>query len=261
MAPAASKFWWHYHVCCVLLPAYSLALISYGLAALGCLLFRQQPVIAAAALGLHMIVLALGAGRWLGYMGFRLSGVPARLRAASEQELMRLASLQVPRLPLLPAVIAELGDVIYLACEAAPAARLLISSACLEQTADEQLACLLAHEQAHAAVPAGRPWDELGMLAAWPLSLLVLEVLQLPLFLPLLAALHVSLWLRWRFVLQARREALADRMAAAHCGRLVYAAALAASLARFEPDGDSSLRRMRLNGLGLSKDEVNGLIG
>jgi hypothetical protein len=264
--PDAHAFLRRYRLLTVLLPAYALALLYYGLSGRSVLeasaaLVRGE----AAGAALWGWPLLLGLAGLLGYLriipliGFFYSGVPGRRVEDPVQADRLTALLGSTGLPLLAPVLLDLQGVPYLAVTRdRPLPRLWISRWLAQQTPDATLRCWLAHEQAHAAHPPPvLDWVMLSWLIAFPLCWLTRGF---PLAWAVLAALHVSLWLRWQASLTSAREAAADRQAAQAVGRDAYAAALAAHLAQFETPGSARLRAARLRGLGLSGAEIAELL-
>lgn len=259
----------------VLLPAYLMALLSYGTAAL---LIAQpgQPF------GLAFI-LVLGLSRIFAWLGFIASGVPASQVRPSAAQLERLRLLLAPPpepgesdlqagVRLAEAMngvrLLELGAVPYLASGGLLPGQLWVSTYTLAQSDTEVLRCLLAHEQAHAqqsgGCVAGTSWADLSWLAAYPLAWLAQQLGQ-PLILLLAALIHVSLWLHVGQLLRQRSEKRADLAAAQLLGRERYARALVEHLAQFEAatgkgGAGVQLRLARLRGLGYSKQDVLDLI-
>jgi Zn-dependent protease with chaperone function len=261
MAPAARSFWRRYYLLTVLLPAYAQAVLYYGAAALTV----RWLAVTSLASGTGGAPLAWSAGLLLGVIGLSrllemlalgLSGVRARAVPPGADEAQRLTALQAnPDLPLLSPVLLELGAVPFLACGGPAQDELWISTHTLRATPEDQLQALVAHEQAHAALPPRRwDWAELSWLLAYPACWLAHDNV---LWVCATAALHVSLWLRWRQGQIDRREAAADRSAAASVGREVYARALATNLGGA---GLTPLLRRRLGAMGLSPAEVERLL-
>jgi hypothetical protein len=256
MTPAARALWRRYHLLTVLLPVYAQALLCYGAAAWA--MAALPPDGAQPWLGAVLLAGAAALAPLLRAAGYLLSGLEARRCAPQPNELERLNRLQAGSLPRLQPVLLELGPLPFLAVGGRAGGELFVSRHAAAATADVALACLLAHEQAHASAPRRAfGWAELTWLAAGPLCWLARDW---PLAWLALAALHVSLWLRWQGRQTAQREAEADRRAAAACGVAVYAPALAAHLAQFEAPGSQGLRRARLAGLGLRAEQIIALL-
>jgi hypothetical protein len=264
MSPAARRFWWRYRLLTGLLPLYALAALSYGCGAVLALAFREQgygaadwngalrwlalPVLLCLLPVLHALAVRLG---------LLASGIRTQAALHDAAQQARLTALQVQTaLPLLRPILLQLPAP-YLAVRG----RQLLLSTAMAQLPDEQLTALLAHEQAHAHLSAQRPLHALlGYPALYWSWLLALPLCWLatpwPLLLPLLAALHVSLWLRWQAAASARREAAADLLAMQALGRERYLSVLLPHLALFEQPGSTALRRSRLRRMGLDDDAI-----
>lgn len=262
MTPEAVRFYFRYRVLTQLLPAYALALISYGSAWLFLdLLLDGINGPAAGIPGAGLIVFA-GLSRVLAWLGFSLSGVPqARVMPTPEQELaiaQAFAQWPAPH-PRTQLQLVELGSVPYVAAGGVVGHELWLSTYALRTLRPAVLRALLLHEAGHIANTArGCAWHDLLWALAYPLAWLVRSV---PLLLLPAAALHVSLWLRLEYWLQLRVEARADRWAAEAMGTLEYARALAEYLVVFERGASSALRRTRLRALGLSAEELAAILG
>jgi hypothetical protein len=260
MPPPARAFWRRYYLQTVLLPAYAQALLYYGAAGLAVWGLGHPHAAPALLVGLYagagvLLILALAATVLSGTSAFVRGLAARRIPAAADVEA-RLAALQSDgQLPALTPVVFELGATPLLALGAG-AYELWVSTHTLRATPDAALRCLIAHERAHAVTPRGCGAGLLLWLLAIPACWLTRAY---PLCWAALAALHVSLWLRWQQWQTDRREAAADRRAAELCGRSQYAAALAAYLATFDEPGHAALLRRRLRAMGLDEDEIRRL--
>lgn len=263
MSPAARRFWWRYRLLTGLLPPYLAALLYYG-GGWFMLHVMLTPGLTADSTParLFWITAALllgctltGGGYFFYTLGFLLSGVPCRVVPAAAGLLQRVDSLQSPALPQLRLLLLDLADVPFLGTASR---RILYASRHSLQADDAALGCLLAHEQAHSQLHSrSLLLPGLSWLLALPLCWLTAHWPQLmPLLIPLLGTLHVSLLLRWRAMQSARCEAAADKLAAQAVGHERYIAALLPHLARFEQPGSTALRRSRLRGMGLGEAEI-----
>jgi hypothetical protein len=258
VTPEARRFYFHYRLLTQLLPAYTLALISYGTAWL--FMIALAGPARGMAFGAGVFIFA-GLSRILSGLGFILSGIPrARVTPTPEQVLtitQALGDRPEPH-PLTALQLVELGPVPYVAAGGVVGHELWLSTYALRNLAPKVLAALLLHERGHIADgQRGCAWHDLLWALAYPVAWLVRP---LPLMLLPLAALHVSLWLRLEYWLQMRAEARADRWAAEKMGRMEYARALAEYLALFEQGTSSYMRRTRLRALGLSAEELASIL-
>ncbi|MCC7479425.1 hypothetical protein IT575_13355 [bacterium] len=274
MSPAARSFYNRHFLLSVLLPAYIMALLSYGSAWLLLSAMGGGP----AFIGVFVM---LGLSRILAWLGFLASGVPAAQVPPTAAQRERLLALLEPDGPggadpehpdpqfagPLPVSLLELGVVPYLASGGLYQGQLWISTHSLENSDDETLRCMLAHEGAHAAqglrgCPGGcigaTSWADLSWLIAWPIAWYAQSAGQ-PLLLLLAALIHVSLWLHLGQLQRQRSERSADLAAAQRFGRELYARALLRHLQQFDTKG-SPLRRARLRGMGFSPEEIQRLL-
>ncbi len=278
VTPAARAFYNRHFMLTVLLPAYLMALLSYGLA-YALVTAAGQPF------GLAFVFM-VGLSRIFAWLGFMATGVLGAQVKPSALQLERLrAVLAPPPIPgesdlqagvrlaeILQSVrLLDLGPVPYLASGGVTPGQLWISTWTLEQSDPDVLRCMLQHEIAHSAgaggCSAGIAWGDLSWLLAWPLAYMAAMTGQ-PLLLLLAGLIHVSLWLHLGQLMRQRSERRADRAAAELLGRERYARALTEHLAQFEaPVTDSAgarlgrqLRYGRLRGLSYAPDEAEALI-
>lgn len=259
VTPEARRFYFHYRLLTQLLPAYALALVSYGSAwLLAASLSGAARAAGGAAFGAGLFIFA-GLSRWLAWLGFLLSGVHRRRQVPTAEQVETVAqALAIAPGPRLELQLVELGPVPYLAAGGLLGQELWLSTYALRTLRPEVLRGLLLHEAGH-VVAGGRgcAWHDLLWALAYPIAWLLGP---LPMVLLLTAALHVSLWLRLEYWLQQRAEAKADRWAATAMGSLAYARALAEYLAVFEDSGSTALRRSRLRAMGLSAAEITAVL-
>ena len=255
MTPVIRSFYTRLHLLTHLLPAYLLALLSYGAAWLFTL-SRQHPGLAGGGFVFYGFFLFMGLSRLLSAAGLFLSGIPrARVEPDADEAASLAAALAPPGTAAPFAVqLVETGAVPFAAAGGLLPGEIWISRHALHVLPPPVLRAILLHEGARTSRPGwGCAWQDLSWALAFPIAYLLSAS---PLFILVAAALHVSLWLHFELWLDGRAEARADRSAAEMLGRLEYARALAEYLRLVVPAGRERFILQRLMRLGASAEEI-----
>lgn len=261
MTREAHRFYLRYNLLTQVLPAYCMALISYG-SAWGLVLLLQHKALLTGGIAVGTGLFAfIGLSRLLAWLGFLRSGVVQARTEPADSELVQLQLLldeaRQLHLPVELQVV-ELGAVPFIAAGGFVGNEVWASTHALRTLPPPVLRAAMLHELGHIAHGLrGCAWHDLLWVAAYPVAYLLASV---PVLILAAALIHTNVWLHLEQWLRAKAEAQADRWAIAQMGQLDYARAMCSYLELFERRGTRQATRQRLRKMGLSAEDIARLL-